>query len=58
MSQSENNGVPLPQQGGQPSPAPRPASPLADPSLVPFLEKSPTLQAGIAQARRDGLAVE
>ncbi|OBU72187.1 hypothetical protein A7X63_07660 [Stenotrophomonas maltophilia] len=50
--------MPQPQEGGRPGAARRPASPLDDPSLAPLLAKSPTLQAGLAQARREGIVVQ
>lgn len=57
MERSEEAGLPQQQEGGRPGAAPRPASPLADPSFTPILAKSTTLQAGLAQAGRDGLDV-
>lgn len=57
MERSEEAGLPQQQEGGRPGAARRPASPLADPSFTPILAKSTTLQAGLAQAGRDGLDV-
>ena len=58
MERTEDAGLPQPQEGGRPGAARRPASPLDDPSLAPLLAKSPTLQAGLAQARREGIVVQ
>lgn len=57
MERTEDAGLPQQQEGGRPGAARRPASPLADPSFAPILAKSTTLQAGLAQAGRDGLDV-
>jgi len=57
MERTEEAGLPQQQEGGCPEVASRPASPLADPSFTPILAKSTTLQAGLAQADRDGLDV-
>lgn len=57
MERTEEVGLPQQQEGGRPGAARRPASPLADPSFTPILAKSTTLQAGLAQAGRDGLDV-
>ena len=57
MERTGEVGLPQPQEAGSPGAARRPASPLADPSLVPLLEKSPTLRAGLAQAERDDLDI-
>lgn len=54
---AEDINVPQPRDRAGPSrPAP-PASPLADPSLTAYLQKSPTLQGGLAQLNRDGINV-
>ena len=58
MERTEDAGLPQPQEGGRPGAARRPASPLDDPSLAPLLAKSPTLPAGLAQARREGIVVQ
>ncbi|WP_329752962.1 XVIPCD domain-containing protein [Stenotrophomonas maltophilia] len=58
MERTEDAGLPQPQEGGRRGAARRPASPLDDPSLAPLLAKSPTLQAGLAQARREGIVVQ
>lgn len=58
MERTEESALPQQQEGGRPVAARRPASPLADPSLVPLLAKSPTLQAALSQARRDGIVIE
>lgn len=58
MERTEDAGLPQPQEGDRPGAARRPASPLDDPSLAPLLAKSPTLQAGLAQARREGIVVQ
>ena len=57
MERTEEVGLPQQQEGGRPGAARRPTSPLADPSFTPILAKSTTLQAGLAQAGRDGLDV-
>ncbi len=57
MERTEEAGLPQQQEGGRPEVASRRASPLADPSFTPILAKSTTLQAGLAQADRDGLDV-
>lgn len=57
MSNSEESRVPEPRAlPATPSPATA-ASPLADPSLAAFLQKSPTLRTGLAQLNRDGIEV-
>lgn len=58
MERTEEFGLPLPQDGGRPGAARRPASPLDDPSLAPLLAKSPTLQAGLTQAKREGIVIQ
>ncbi|WP_240336200.1 XVIPCD domain-containing protein [Stenotrophomonas sp. B1-1] len=57
MNRSEEFGLPQQQEDGRPETASRPASPLADPSLVSLLAKSATLREGLAQVERDGLEV-
>ncbi|WP_081284007.1 XVIPCD domain-containing protein [Stenotrophomonas maltophilia] len=57
MERTEELALSQPQESGRPGAARRPASPLVDPSLAPFLAKSPTLRAGLAQAERDDLEV-
>ncbi|MCR1536036.1 hypothetical protein NR511_11305 [Stenotrophomonas maltophilia] len=58
MERTEESGLPQPQEGGRPGATRRPASPLDDPSLAPLLAKSPTLQAGLTQARREGIVIQ
>lgn len=58
MERTEDVGLPQQQEDGRPGGARRPASPLVDSSLAPLLAKSPTLQAGLSQARRDGIVIE
>jgi len=57
MERTEESALRQQQEDGRPVALSRPASPLADPSLVPFLAKSPTLRAGLAQVERDDLDV-
>lgn len=57
MASAEESNSPQPQKEPPRSAPARPASPLADPALAPFLRQSPTLQAGLSQLRRDGLDV-
>lgn len=49
----EPNASPVPAN----APPPRPATPLQDPSLQPFLEQSATLRGGLAQLRHDRIDV-
>lgn len=58
MERTEDVGLPQQQEDSRPGGARRPASPLVDSSLAPLLAKSPTLQAGLSQARRDGIVIE
>lgn len=58
MERTEDVGLPQQQEDDRPGGARRPASPLVDSSLAPLLAKSPTLQAGLSQARRDGIVIE
>jgi len=58
MERTEAFGLPQQQEDGRPGDARRPALPLVDSSLAPLLAKSPTLQAGLSQARRDGIVIE
>ena len=58
MERTEESALPQQQEDGRPVASSRPASPLADPSLVPLLAKSPTLQAALSQARRDSIVIE
>lgn len=57
MERTEDFALPQQREASRPGAARRPASPLVDPSLAPFLAKSPTLRAGLAQAERDDLEV-
>jgi len=58
MERTEDVRLPQQQEDGRPGGARRPASPLVDSSLAPLLAKSPALQAGLSQARRDGIVIE
>ncbi|MBB4757500.1 hypothetical protein FHT15_002187 [Xanthomonas campestris] len=57
MESNEESKFPQPRQGGAASTNVRPTSPLTDPALAPFVDQSPTLQAGLSQLKRDEIGV-
>ncbi|WP_237343576.1 XVIPCD domain-containing protein [Xanthomonas campestris] len=57
MENIDESKYPQPQQSVSGAAAVKPSSPLSDPSVTPFLQRSPTLQAGLAQLNRDNIWV-
>ncbi|CAD0364766.1 XVIPCD domain-containing protein [Xanthomonas sp. WHRI 8391] len=57
MENTDESKYPQPQQSTPSAAAVKPPSPLSDPAVIPFLQQSPTLQAGIAQLNRDNVGV-
>ncbi|WP_434988969.1 XVIPCD domain-containing protein [Xanthomonas melonis] len=57
MERVDESKYPQPQQPVSGAASGKPSSPLSDPSVTPFLQRSPTLQAGLAQLNRDNIAV-
>ncbi|WP_228116756.1 XVIPCD domain-containing protein [Xanthomonas citri] len=57
MERIDESKSPPPQQSVSGAASGMPSSPLSDPSVTPFLQRSPTLQAGLAQLSRDNIAV-
>ncbi|MFO3707109.1 XVIPCD domain-containing protein [Xanthomonas codiaei] len=57
MQHVDESKYPQPQQSVSGAASGKPSSPLSDPSVTPFLQSSPTLQAGLAQLNRDNIAV-
>ncbi|MDV2450038.1 hypothetical protein [Xanthomonas hortorum] len=57
MENTDESKYPQPQQSTPATAAGKPSSPLSDPTVTPFLQQSPTLQAGLAQLNRDNVGV-
>ncbi|MEB1976744.1 XVIPCD domain-containing protein [Xanthomonas campestris pv. campestris] len=57
MENIDESKYPQPQQSVSGAAAVKPSSLLSDPSVTPFLQRSPTLQAGLAQLNRDNIGV-